>query len=101
MHSTMPVSSMMPVNILVGVEASACPSQFYSGYSKDKLKLGLHPRGQQQIRPQPAPFDLAQLNDFVQALHALSGDGFPRVAAAQNFRRVKKSDAMRQTLQQE
>src|SRR5207302_7913011 len=64
------------------------------------LRCRSNPRGQQQIRPEPAPFDLVELNDFVQPLHALAGDRFPRVATAQDFGRVKKRDALRKTTEQ-
>ena len=58
-------------------------------------------RGQQQIRPEPAPLDPMQVYDFIQTLDAIAGHRFPRIASAEDFRRVEKRHAMRETADQE
>ena len=60
----------------------------------------INPRRQQQIRANPFPLDVAKLERLRQTFCAFAGDCFARIASAQNFRRIKKRHALRQTTKQ-
>src|ERR1043166_1750813 len=82
--TTLPVSSIMPVNI--------CSRRFAKGGAT--LNSVLDSRGEKQITAEPAVFDVAQLKRVLQITNAFARDAFARIASADNFRRVKKCDAV-------
>ena len=61
----------------------------------------IDPGRQKQIRPKSPPFDLAQADHVRPAADAAAADGFDRIPSAQNLRRVKDGDSLRQACHQE
>jgi hypothetical protein len=57
-------------------------------------------RRQQQIRTELPPLDIAKPERIRQTFRAITRNSFPRIPSAQNFRRVKEGNALRETAEQ-
>ena len=59
------------------------------------------PGGEQQIRPEAAPFDLAQSDNLFESPDSFARHGLPRLPPPQDFRSIEESDAVGEAPEQE
>src|ERR1043166_8523573 len=82
--TTLPVSSIMPVNI--------CSRRFAKGGAT--LNSVLDARGEKQVHAEPAEFDVTQRKRVLQIRNAFARDAFARIATPNDLWRIEERDAV-------